>query len=357
MAPSTKEVTLELTPSSRFDLINVAEQVNERFGAVLSEYPRALYCSYHTTAGYLEESICAELDHSPTSLQQFIRSFQQLFPPNADYQHDRLHLRTELSELQRRTEPRNADSHLTFIGSGLENCVSYRNIPDKPVYFIDLDGVNGKSGRRSRQTTVIGYTEEQTVHRTELSIPVSDHPIDSVNIADPRLGLFDQLQELLDYHGIDKGAIEISLNDDERDAALTVNEYETLLMQYDIPEVLRNPLRFVKEKGKSVLKNPRAVPHRALEYAKYDLVRIVNGLLDKFGMSESVVERLVDKVLAVPASRALRMKRSVTLLVSNQEGSSRGRIVQGTYQSPILVQWNKSDARHRRVNVTLSKFV
>lgn len=357
MASSTTEVTLELTPSTRFDLINVAERVDDRFGNLLSQYPRAFYCSYHTTAGYLEESICAELDHSPNSLQEFIRSFQELFPPNANYHHDQLHLRAELSELQRQREPRNADSHLTFIGSGLENCVTYCNQPDKPVFFIDLDGVSNRSGRRQRQTTVIGYSEEKTVHETQLTIPVSDHPIDSVNIANPRLGLFEQLQELLDRHGVERGRIDISLNPAEENAALTVNEYETLLMQYDIPEVLRDPLRFMKEKGKSALKNPRAVPHRALDYAKYDLVRVMNGLLDRFGMSESVIERLVDKFMAVPASRYLRMKRSVTLLVSDNERSDHGSIIQGTYQSPILVQWEKSENRQRTIDVTLSKFV
>ncbi len=357
MAPSTTEVTLELTPSTRFDLIDVADRVDDQFGDILSRYPRALYCSYHTTAGYLDERICAELDHSPTSLQQFIRSFQELFPPNADYYHDQLHLRTELSDLQRKREPLNADSHLTFIGSGLENCVTYQNRPEKPVFFIDLDGVSGRSGRRQRQTTVIGYSEEQTVHETQLSIPVSDHPIDSVNIANPRLGLFAQLQELLDHFGIERGRIDISLNPAEENAGLTVNEYETLLMQYDIPEVLRDPLRFMKEKGKSALRNPRALPHRALDYAKYDLVRVMNGLLDKFGMSESVIERLLDKFMAVPASRYLRMKRSVTLLVSDNEESGGGNIVQGTYQSPILVQWEKSNSRQRMVDVTLSKFV
>jgi thiamine phosphate synthase YjbQ (UPF0047 family) len=357
MASSTTEVTLELTPSTRFDLINVADRVDNRVSNLLSDYPRALYCSYHTTAGYMDERICAELNYSPSSLQQFIKTFQELFPPNADYHHDQLHLRTELSELQRKREPLNADSHLTFIGSGLENCVSYRNHPEKPVFFIDLDGLGGKSGRRHRQTTVIGYSEEQTVHRTQLTIPVSDHPIDSVNIASPHLGVFDQLQDLIDHHNIEKGRIDISLNAQEENAALTVNEYETLLMQYDIPEVLRNPLRFMKEKGKSVLKNPRAVPHRALDYAKYDLVRVMNGLLDKFGMNESVIERILDKFMSVPAARYLRMKRSVTLLVSDKDHSGHGTIVQGTYQSPILVQWDRPSDRQRTVDITLSKFV
>lgn len=356
MSSSTTEVTLEITPSSRFDVIDITEEVNERYGNLLAQYPRALYYSYHTTAGYFEQSLCADLDHNQTSLQNFIQSFQRLFPPNADYKHDRMNLRTELSEVQRKKEPRNGDSHLVFIGSGLENCVTYYNQPDVPVYFIDLDGVV-INGRRQRQTTVIGYSEERVVHETQLSIPVSAHPIDSVNLTDPRLGLLDQLNEMLERYEIDKGRIDISLSPTEENTALTVNEYETLLMQHDIPEVLRNPLRFVKEKGKAVLRNPRAVPHRALDYAKYDLVRVVNKLLDKFSMSESFVERFVDKCLAVPASRYLRVKRSASLLVSNQNENKAGQIVQGTYQSPILFQWETPPSRSRTIDVTLTKFV
>jgi len=36
-----------------------------------------------------------------------------------------MELRTELSDAQRKVEPRNADSHLTYIGAGLRNCVTY----------------------------------------------------------------------------------------------------------------------------------------------------------------------------------------------------------------------------------------
>ena len=55
-----------------------------------------------------------------------------------EYRHDQMDLRTELSEAQKIVEPRNGDSHLTFIGSRMRNCVTQRTDPKSPVYFIEL---------------------------------------------------------------------------------------------------------------------------------------------------------------------------------------------------------------------------
>ena len=278
---SQKEMTLELRPESRLDVINVTERIRQQFGDRLWQYPKALYCSYHTTAGYFDQSLCERLNYSADSLQAFVQSFQKLFPPNANYQHDQLHLRRELSEEQRCSEPCNADSHLTFIGSGLANCVTYRNSPKTPVYFVDLDGICGDTSRR--QTTVIGFTEERLVGTAQLTVPVSSHSVDSVNLKDGGLGLFDRLHALLERHEIVNGRIDISLAPEERHAGLTVNEYETLLMRHDLAEVVRNPFRFMAQKGKHMLLDPRAIPAKAKNYAKYDLVHVVNEFLDTPG--------------------------------------------------------------------------
>ena len=53
---------------------------------------------------------------------------------------------------------------------------------------------------------------------------------------------------------------------------MTINEYETLLMQHDLAEVLRNPLKFAAQKARHAWSDPLAVPVKAMEYAKYDLV-------------------------------------------------------------------------------------
>lgn len=357
MAPPS-EIELEFSPERRLDIIDINARIREEARDFLSQYSRALYCSHHTTAGFLEESLYNRLGGCEDTVQNFFELFQELFPPDADYRHDQMHLRRELSPEQRRIEPRNADSHLTFIGAGVENCVTYASMPQRPVYFIDLDGINREHDDkpRLRRATVIGFNDEQPVYRESLTVPVSGHKIDSVSLRDPRLGLLDQLHELLAHHGISKGRIDIELPSDERHAGLTVNEYETLLMKHDLVEVLHDPLRFMAQKGRNMWREPGAIPDKAKNYAKYDLVRVVNAFLDTLGLSESLLERVINKFLAVPAEHFLRMKRSVSLLVTEDEANGQGTIVQGRYQSPILVQWQHARRQQRRLNVTLVRF-
>ena len=350
---SPAEVTLEVLPRTRLDVVDINGKIAEAHGDLLRDYPRALYFSYHTTAGYLEQSFAARLRQGREGVEPFIQVFQEIFPAGADYRHDRLDERSELSEEQKKDEPKNADSHLAYIGSGLRSCVTYANRPDQPVFFIDLDGVNGEQSRR-RQTSVVAFNTEQVAETVRLEIPVSAHPIDSINLRDPRIGLFEQLRELVQRHGIAKGRIDIALAPSERQAGLTVNEFETLLMQHDLAEVLHDPFRFFAEKTRHALSDPRAIPNRTIEYAKYDLVRILNRAIEAMGMSESVVEKMIARMMAYPANRFLRMKRSLSLLVSDRNGS--GEIVQGTYQSPILVQWDKSERQARQVDVTVTAF-
>jgi CBS-domain-containing membrane protein len=137
---------------------------------------------------------------------------------------------------------------------------------------------------------------------------------------------------------------------------LTVNEYETLLMQHDLADVLRNPLRFAAEKARHAWNDPRAVPAKALGYAKYDLVRAVNRLMDAVGLRESRIERLLARTLEVPASRFMRMRRSVDLLVSDAQTPGQGAVTEGTYQTPILVQWRPAGGAVRRLDVSLTQF-
>jgi len=177
-----------------------------------------------------------------------------------------------------------------------------------------------------------------------------------VNLKEPTLGIYEECAALVAAHGVTKGRIRITLAPGERHAGLTVNEYETLLMRHDLSEVLRDPLRFMVEKAGHMLGNPRAIPAKTLDYAKYDLVRVFNQLLDAVGLHESMVEKVLARAIAMPASRFLRMKRSVSLLVSDRQGQ-QGKIVEGTYQSPILVQWHRGNRQARVLDVTLTRFV
>ncbi len=359
MTATPAEIELRLVPKMRFDVIDVTRVLSERAEGFFEDYRRALYCSFHTTAGYLEQSLCARLKHRPDSLHTFLRGFRRLFPPDADYRHDQMHLREELSEEQKRCEPRNADSHLTFIGSGLKNCVTYANRSDTPVYFIDLDGVFEKT-KRKRKTSIIGYNHEEVVASTTFAVPVSRHAFDSVNLKDPRLGLFEMLQEEIDRHGVHKGRILISLRADEGHAGLTINEYESLLMEHDLAEVLRNPIGFmaaIAEKGKSMLRDPRSIPNKTVNFAKYDLVQVFNEFVDVLGISDSVVERMVERLLTVTANRFLRMERGVSLAVSDSLEAGKGAIQEGTYQSPILMQWNNAERNRRKLEITFTRLV
>ena len=182
------ELRLTLAPRWRFEAIDVNRRIAAEAGDVLRRHKRAVYCSLHTTAGYLDQSLSARLRHNEA---QFVGSFHELFPRGAAYHHDRMELRTELSDEQKVVEPRNADSHLTFIGAGLRNCVTYQTRPDVPVYFIDLDGAYDAT-RRTRTTAVLAYDDERVVLQTSAGVPVSKHPIDSVNLADPRIGLLER---------------------------------------------------------------------------------------------------------------------------------------------------------------------
>lgn len=355
MATRASEITLEIQPRSRLDLIDVNRRITEEFGDTISRHRKALYFSYHTTAGYLEESLSRRLAYDTANVQAFLRSFQQIFPPDANYRHDQMELREELSEEQRVVEPRNADAHLTFMGSGLTNCATYSTRPAVPVFFIDLDGINGET-TRCRRTTVIGFDTDRLVEEVRLSVPVSGHPIDSVNLKSPQLGLFEQLEERAQRLGIERGRVFICLDRDEQHAALTVNEYETLLMKVDLVEVLGNPLRFMAERGRHMLADPRAIPLKAKGYAKYDLVQLINEFLDVMGLNESVLEKLIHRFMAYPAARFLRLKRALNLLVTDRAGDGRGAIVEGTYQSPILVQWAKAPGQTRRLRAAIYRF-
>jgi thiamine phosphate synthase YjbQ (UPF0047 family) len=355
MPPAPLECTLEVTPRARVDVIDMRAQAAVLCGDALDAYPRCFYSSFHTTAGYLDQSLASRLTSRSASVMTYIEVFRTLFPEGAGYEHDKLDRRTELSHAQREVEPLNADSHLTFMAAGLRTCVAYLNRPGQTVPFLDLDGVHDGRPRR-RRTTVLGYSAEAPVARMRLSVPVSNHKVDSINLKDGRLGIYEQCADLVARHDVAKGRVRLTLASGERHAGLTINEYETLLMRHDLSEVLRDPLRFMAEKAGHILADPKALPAKTLDYAKYDLVRVFNELVDALGLRESLVESVLANAIAMPAARFLRMKRSVSLLVSDR-GSGRGEIVEGIYQSPILVQWHRASRKTRALEVTLTRFV
>jgi thiamine phosphate synthase YjbQ (UPF0047 family) len=353
MGTRPSELTLTLAPQRRFEAIDVNSRIAEQAGDVLGRHKRALYCSLHTTAGYLDQSLSARMRHGQDGVSLFFRAFHALFPQGGGYRHDQMDLRSELTEEQKAVEPRNADSHLTFMGAGLRNCVTYRSRPGAAVFFIELDGLNDEM-RRRRTTTVLAYDEERVIARAPVRIPVSKHPVDSVNLADPRLGLLAAANDLAAGSGVEHGRIDLVLDPSERNVALTVNEYETLLMQHDLAEVLRDPLRFATIKARNAWQDPLAVPGKTLSYATFDVVRVLNSLMEALRLDQSSFERLIAKIMSVPASRFLRARR-VSFLAAPDPDRGTTRLLRGTYQSPILVQWQPADHQERKVEIVLSQ--
>ena len=353
MAVSPVEVTLELTPRARFDIIDVRARLRGTHGGLLDAYQRHLYHSFHTTAGYLEQSLAARLRRERATVAPYVEVFRTMFPEGAGYEHDQLERRKDLTTAERAIEPRNADSHLAFMAAGLSTCVSYVNRPEEPVCFVDLDGVTDGRPRR-RLTSIVGFHREREVARVRLDVPVSDHQVDSVNLKDPKLGIYEQIVALVRREGVNSGRVRLELAGAERQAGLTVNEYETLLMRHDLADVLRNPFRFAAEKGRHMWASPRSIPQKALDYAKYDMVRAMNQVLDITGLRASLLERLFARAIAVPAGRFLRMKRAVNLRVRESDG--HGVIADGRYQSPILVQWHRADKCVRELEATITRF-
>jgi hypothetical protein len=96
------------------------------------------------------------------------------------------------------------------------------------------------------------------------------------------------------------------------------------------------------------------VAGRALGYAKYDLVRVLNSGLDTLGLHGSLLETLLARTLAVPATRLLRIRRSISLLVAERRDGRLGP-VEGVYQSPILLQWQRATRPARVLDVTLTR--
>jgi len=349
------ELALPITPRARLDVVDVRARTAEVHGDAAQAYRHWFCASEHSTAGFLPQSLAARLIARFGSVGPYLDVFRTVFPEGAGYRHDQLELRDELAPEQKAVEPTNADSHLAFMGGGIRACIVGDAQRPAPIYFVDFDGVY-KGVPRRRTARVVGYDQEVEVARVTLSVPVSTHSIDAVNLRESRVGFFDEVSELVRMHGVTKGRVRCELATNEQFASLTVNEYETLLMKHDLAEVLQNPLRFAREKVRHAWNDPRAVPAKAIGYAQYDLVRAINQLLDSLGLHTSRIEKLVARSLEAPASRFLRMRRSIDLLVSDARSEGRGELVQGQYQSPILVQWRPARNVVRRIDVVLTRF-
>src|SRR4029453_8782118 len=90
MTTTPAEIRLVLNPSRRFEAIDVNERIRSEAGDLLSRYSRTLYCSLHTTAGYLDQSLAGRMHHHHGRLAQFFDAWHALFPPDGGYSHDQM---------------------------------------------------------------------------------------------------------------------------------------------------------------------------------------------------------------------------------------------------------------------------
>ena len=170
------------------------------------------------------QSLLVRLASRPDGVGRYLDLFRTVFPESAGYRHDQLDLRQELDAAQKRVEPTNADSHLTFIGGGLHACVSYSARRSGPVSIH-------RSRRHARGHAPAAQHDARWVQpRIDRRAGDAGHPgvaasdSDAINLKDPRFGLYDQVAHLLSVHGIEKGRVRLELGASEQAASLTVNE-------------------------------------------------------------------------------------------------------------------------------------
>ena len=78
MAEGPLELTLELAPRARFDVVELRSRLPIEYHDALTPYPYCLYWSLHTTAGFLDRSLIARLgpERVPTYVDALRRIFQ-----------------------------------------------------------------------------------------------------------------------------------------------------------------------------------------------------------------------------------------------------------------------------------------
>ena len=321
--------------------------------------------SLHTTAGFLEQPLAGKLGNSQEGLDHLIRSAHRLFPEGASYWHDQMELRDELTPEQRKSEPLNADSHLTFICLGLRNCALYEFDPKLPIHFIELDG-EFRGEFRSRKTLAIGYNRTECVYENVLSIDVPDQDRYALNLTEKLA----EMEPLLKEHKIHRGILTFELDQDEGHAGITVNEFEKLLMERDITDVLLNPLRHMLNNASEFAKHPLSLPTQAKKVLTYEMhlaiqdglklasrsVSVIEYMAERMGMNLPLLEYVIDRLATPLESRWMNLGSTAHFLINAKDEEEIGQFAVGTYQSPILIQWRSPKSGKRKLHVRLECF-
>ena len=323
-------------------------------------------CSLHTTAGFLEQSFADKLGGHPDGVEWLVRSANRLFPEGAPYWHDQMELRHELSMEQRKSEPLNADSHLAFICLGLCSCALYTLDPNQSIYFIDLDG-EFQGTFRSRRSIAVGFNRTDCIHEEVLEVEMPE----KIRCALDLSSHFDHLRTLIAKHKVDQGLVTMELASDEKYAGITVNEFESLLVERDITDVLLNPLKYMLHNASELARRPLTLPGKAKEMLIYELhlairdglrlasrsVSALEYMADRLGVHLPLLEYVIGRLATPLEARWMNLGSKVQFLIDPHHDGVQEPIVTGKYQSPILIQWRKPDANIRRLHLRLLRFV
>ena len=77
--------------------------------------------------------------------------------------------------------------------------------------------------------------------------------------------------------------------------------------------------------------------------------------MEALRLDQGTFERLIAKVMSLPARRFLRSRR-VSFLAGSDRQSNVPVMLRGTYQSPILVQWQPAEKQERRIDIVVVQF-
>jgi hypothetical protein len=76
--------------------------------------------------------------------------------------------------------------------------------------------------------------------------------------------------------------------------------------------------------------------------------------MEALSLDQGSLERLVAKVMSLPARRFVRSRR-VSFLAAGDTATASATLLRGTYQSPILVQWQSPERQQRRIEIVVSE--
>ena len=129
MAVSPVEVTLELTPRARFDIIDVRERLREAHGDLLDVYPQPPVSLVSHDRRLSRTEPGGAVAREKATVAPYVEVFRTMFPEGAGYEHDQLDRRKDLTT--RRARGRTAQRRLApgVHGRGPQHLRQLRQSP------------------------------------------------------------------------------------------------------------------------------------------------------------------------------------------------------------------------------------